>query len=51
MVTMRAMSVYIYEAVIKMSEGMMQEQAKEAVELYLSVFMDRFSKLIIDHSN
>ena len=50
-VTMRAMSVYIYEAVIKMSDGMNQEQAKEAVELYLAVFVDRFSKLIIDHSN
>ena len=47
-VTMRAMSPYIYEAAIKMCEGMLQERAKEALELYQAVFVDRFAKLIID---
>ena len=50
-VTMRAMSPYIYEAVIKISEGMIQTSAREALELYQAVFVSRFSKLIIDHSN
>lgn len=50
-VTMRSMSPYIYEAAIKLCESMSEEQAKEAVELYQAVFVERFAKLIIDHSN
>ena len=50
-VTMRQMSPYIYEAVIKLCESMNEEHAKESIELYLSVFIERFAKLIIDHSN
>ena len=50
-VTMRSMSPYIYEATVKLCENMNEEQAKEAIELYQGVFVERFAKLIIDHSN
>ena len=30
---------------------MNEEHAKESIELYLNVFIERFAKLIIDHSN
>ena len=45
------MSPYIYEAVIKICESMSEEQAKEAVQLFQNVFVDRFSKLVVDQSN
>ena len=48
---MRQMSPYLYEAVIKLCECMSEEQAKEAIELYQKVFVDRFGNLILDHSN
>ena len=50
-VTMRQMSPYLYEVVLKLAENMSEEQAKEALELYLSVFVERFSKLVVDHSD
>ncbi len=50
-VTMRSMSPYLFEVVIKLSENMNEESAKEAVELYQQVFIDRFANMIVDHSN
>ncbi len=50
-VTMRSMSPYLFEIVVKLSENMNEESAKEAVELYSKVFIDRFAKMVVDHSN
>jgi hypothetical protein len=50
-VTMRQMNPYIYENVIKMSENIGEEQSIEAITLYQKVFIDRFTKLVIDYSN
>ena len=50
-VTMRSMSPYLFEVVVKICEYMTEEQAKEAVKLYQSVFVDRFAKMVVDHSN
>ena len=48
---MRSMSPYIFEAVVKLCESMSEEQAKEAISLYLDVFVERFGTLVVDHSN
>ena len=50
-VTMRQSSPYLYENAIKISENMAEDQAEEAMSIYLEVFIDRFAKLIIDQSN
>ena len=47
-VTLRQMSPYLFEAVIKMCECMNEEQAEEAIKLYANVFIERFSKLVVD---
>ncbi len=50
-VTMRSMSPYLFEVVLKICENLGDEQAKEAISIYLQVFIDRFAKLVVDHSN
>ena len=48
---MRSMSPYLFEVVIKLCENMNEIAAKEAIVLYLRVFIDRFGKMVVDHSN
>jgi hypothetical protein len=50
-VTMRSMSPYLFEVVIKICEILGEEQAKEAISLYMQVFIDRFASMVVDHSN
>ena len=50
-VTMRSMSPYLFEVVVKICQNLGEEQAKEAIQLYMQVFIDRFSHMVVDHSN
>ena len=50
-VTMRSMSPYLFEVVVKICQNLGEEQAKEAIQLYMQVFIDRFSNMVVDHSN
>ena len=50
-VTMRSMSPYLFEVVLKICENLGEDQAEEAMKLYSSVFIDRFAKMVVDHSN
>lgn len=50
-VSLRLMSPYVYENAIKMAENMTEDKAEEAMKIYQQVFIERFTKLIIEHSN
>lgn len=50
-VSMRHMSPYIYENVIKLSENMSEDKSEEAMSIYQQVFIERFNNLVIDYSN
>jgi len=50
-VTMRQHSPYVYENVSKICEYLAESDVKETLTLYLDVFIERFSKLVIDYSN
>ena len=50
-VSLRIMSPYVYENAIKLAENMTEDKAEEAMRIYQQVFIERFTKLIIEHSN
>jgi len=50
-VTMRQYSPYVFENVSKICEYMAENDVKDTLTLYLDVFIERFSKLVIDYSN
>lgn len=49
-VTMRNISLYVYEAGIKICEVLTPAKSSSIVELLLQVFVDRFGCMVVNHS-
>mmetsp|Transcript_27557 Transcript_27557/g.20698 ORF Transcript_27557/g.20698 Transcript_27557/m.20698 type:complete len:97 (+) Transcript_27557:334-624(+) len=44
-------SSYLFENVTKISHYLSEEDSKEALSAYLTAFIERFTQLIVNHSN